>query len=87
MKTVYKPRAASKIKPVRKGSKKALIPKGPVKGLTVDDIVKLTGWKRTAAASCLRTDIAAAGYGLTLNDHVYKLVLPRGMARLLIGNP
>jgi hypothetical protein len=81
MKIISKGKPASQIKPVRAESKKALILKATLKGVTTDDIMKLTGWARSAASSAIATDIVPLGYKVTLDEGVYTVKLPKGMKR------
>jgi hypothetical protein len=61
MKIISKGKPASQIKPVRADSKKALILKATLKGITTEDIMKLTGWAKSAASSAIATDRQARG--------------------------
>lgn len=81
MKTISKGKPASQIKPVRADSKKALILKATLKGVTIEDIMKLTGWAKSAAQSAIATDVVPLGYRVTLNEGVYTVKLPKGMKR------
>lgn len=82
MKVIYP--AKSEIKPVSRDSKKALVLNAMLKGVTVEDIVKLTGWSRNAAASCIATDIAPLGYRVSKDGPVYVAKLPKGRKRPLV---
>lgn len=79
MKVVYP--AKREIKPVSRDSKKALVLSAMLKGVTVDEIVKLTGWSRNAAASCIATDIAPLGYRVSKDGAAYFVKLPKGRKR------
>ena len=81
MKIVYKP--AKALKPIAKASKKAAVVMALQKGATIEDIQKLTGWARSAAASSIATDIAKAGYGVKRDGHTYLLTLPKGVKKPL----
>lgn len=81
MKIISKGNPASQIKPVRKGSKKSLILLATLKGASIDDIMKITGWAKSAASSAIATDIVPLGYKVTLDEGVYKVSLPKGMKR------
>lgn len=81
MKIISKGKPASEIKPVRKDLKKALILKATLKGVTTEDIMKLTGWAKSAASSAIATDIVPLGYKVTLDEGVYTVKLPKGMKR------
>ena len=81
MKVVYKP--AKALKPIAKASKKAAIVMALAKGATVDDLMKVTGWARSAAASSIATDIAKAGYGISRENGRYWLVLPKACKKPL----
>lgn len=59
-------RQARQIKPVRADSIKALILKPTLKGVTTEDIIKLTDWAKSAAQSAIATDIVPLGYKVTL---------------------
>ena len=84
MKIISKGKPANQIKPVRAESKKALILKATLKGVTTDDIMKLTGWARSAASSAIATDIVPLGYKVTLDEGVYMVKLPKGMKRPIL---
>ena len=79
MKIISKGKPASQIKPVRADSKKALILKATLKGITTEDIMKLTGWAKSAASSAIATDIVPLGYKVTLDEGVYMVKSPKGM--------
>ena len=81
MKIISRGKPANQIKPVRADSKKALILKATLNGVTTEDIMKLTGWAKSAAASAIATDIVPLGYKVTLDEGVYKVTLPKGMRR------
>lgn len=81
MKIISKGRLASQIKPVRKDSKKSLILMATLKGATVEDLMKVTGWAKSAASSAIATDIIPLGYKVTLDEGVYMVTLPKGMKR------
>lgn len=81
MKIISKGRLASQIKPVRKDSKKSLILMATLKGATVEDLMKVTGWAKSAASSAIVTDIIPLGYKVTLDEGVYMVTLPKGMKR------
>lgn len=87
MKIISKGKPASEIKPVRKDSKKALILKATLKGVTTEDIMKLTGWAKSAASSAIATDIVPLGYKVTLDEGVYTVTLPKGIKKPLIKHP
>ena len=61
--------------------KKAVILLATLKGVTTEDIMKLTGWAKSAASSAIATDIVPLGYKVTLDDGVYTVQLPKGMKR------
>lgn len=82
MKIIYP--AKSEIKPVARESKKALVLNAMLKGVTVADIMKLTGWSRNAAASCIATDIAPLGYRVSKDGSVYSVKMPKGRKRPLV---
>ena len=84
MKIISKGKPASQIKPVRKDSKKSLILLATLKGASIEDLMKVTGWARLAASSAIATDIVPLGYKVTLDEGVYKVVLPKGMKKPLI---
>ena len=84
MKIISKGKPANQIKPVRADSKKALILKATLKGVTTEDIMKLTGWAKSAASSAIATDIVPLGYKVTLDEGVYMVKLPKGMRKPLI---
>ena len=84
MKIISKGRPTSQIKPVRADSKKALILKATLKGVTTEEIMKLTGWAKSAAQSAIATDIVPLGYKVTLDEGVYTVKLPKGMKKPLI---
>lgn len=84
MKIISKGRHASQIKPVRADSKKALILKATLKGVTTEDIMRLTGWAKSAASSAIATDIVPLGYRVTVDEGVYTVKLPKGMKKPLI---
>ncbi len=81
MKIISKGKPANQIKTVRADSKKALILKATLKGVTTEDIMKLTGWAKSAASSAIATDIVPLGYQVTLDEGVYTVTLPKGMRR------
>ena len=84
MKIISKGKPASQLKPVRANSKKTLILKATLKGVTTEDIMKLTGWAKSAASSAIATDIVPLGYKVTLDEGVYTVKLPKGMKWPLI---
>ncbi|MEQ1522206.1 MAG: hypothetical protein ABL936_13125 [Aestuariivirga sp.] len=49
------------IKPDRKDSKKSLILLATLKGASIEDLMKVTGWARSAASSAIATDIVPLG--------------------------
>ena len=51
MKVISKGKPATQIKAVRKDSKKSLILAAMLKGTTTEEILKLTGWAKSAASS------------------------------------
>ena len=81
MKIISKGKPRTQIKSVRMGTKKELILKATLKGVTTEDIMKLTGWAKSAASSAIATDIVPLGYKVTLDDGLYKVVLPKGMKK------
>lgn len=81
MKIMSKGKPASQIKPVRKDSKKSLILLATLKGASIDDLMKVTGWARSAASSAIATDIVPLGYRVTVDEGVYTVTLPKGMKR------
>ena len=85
MKIISKGKPANQIKPVRADSKKALILKATLKGVTTEDIMKLTGWAKSAASSAIATDIVPLGYRVTLDEGVYRIVLSTARKRRLIS--
>ena len=85
MKVISKGKPANQIKPVRADSKKALILKATLKGVTTEDIMKLTGWAKSAASSAIATDIVPLGYKVTLDEGVYTVKLPKGLKRPLLN--
>ena len=87
MKIISKSKPASQIKPVRKGSKKSLILSASLKGASIEDLMKVTGWARSAASSAIATDIVPLGYKVTLDEGVYTVKLPKGMKKPLIKHP
>ena len=84
MKIISKGKPANQIKPVRADSKKALILKATLKGVTTDDIMKLTGWAKSAASSAIATDIVPLGYRVTVDEGVYTVKLPKGVNRIVV---
>jgi hypothetical protein len=46
---ISKGKPTIQIKPVRKGSKKSLILSASLKGASIEDLMKVTGWARSAA--------------------------------------
>ena len=81
MKIISKGKPASQIKAVRKGSKKSLILAATLKGASIEDLMKVTGWAKSAASSAIATDIVPLGYKVTLDEGVYMVTLPKGMKR------
>jgi hypothetical protein len=79
MKIISKGKPANQIKSIRADSKKALIFLATLKGVTTEDIMKLTGWAKFAASSAIATDIVPLGYKVTLDEGVWRLnlTLPR----------
>ena len=76
--------AKSEIKPVSRNSKKFLVLSAMLKGVTVEDIAKLTGWSKSAAASCIATDIAPLGYRVSKEGTAYFVKLPKGRKRPVV---
>ena len=72
------------IKPVRKDSKKSLILLATLKGASIEDLMKVTGWARSAASSAIATDIVPLGYKVTLDEGMHKVKFPNGMKKPLI---
>ena len=58
-----------------------------LKGITTEDIMKLTGWAKSVASSAIATDIVPLGYKVTLDEGVYMVHLPKGMKKPLIKHP
>ena len=51
------------------------------KGASVEDLMKVTSWAKSAASSAIVTDIVPLGYKVTLDEGVYTVKLRKGMKR------
>ena len=63
-KVLKQPGALSDVKAVRGDTKRAAMIQALVKGATLDQLAKLTGWPRDTCSGALYTDVVSASYGL-----------------------
>lgn len=77
------PLAKDEIKLPREGSKRAIIMGAMIKGATIEQICKLSGWQESAARSFMGYDVAKCGLGVkrvTKNGlTTYHLLTPKGI--------
>jgi hypothetical protein len=75
----YREPVSTEVKIPRATSKRYAIMSAMAKGVTVDDLLKLTGWERNSVTSALRTDVRALGFGYHVKAGVLTLEVPEGV--------
>ena len=73
---------ATKIRPIRAGTKRHLMAVALARGTTLEHLSEITGWSRDVASSALYTDFKAAGLGIERKAGKLFLILPEGVKRL-----
>ena len=73
---------ATKIRPIRAGTKRHLMAVALTRGTTLEHLSEITGWSRDVASSALYTDFKAAGLGVERKAGKLFLILPEGVKRL-----
>lgn len=72
------------IKPIRKGTKQQAIAEALLKGATIDDLCKVTGWDRKSAHGQVHGGLSnRKGYGINQKGDKYYLVFPEGLNELV----
>lgn len=73
---------ATKIRPIRAGTKRHLMAVALTRGTTLEHLSEITGWSRDVVSSALYTDFRAAGLGIERKAGKLFLILPAGVKRL-----
>ncbi len=73
---------ATKISPIRAGTKRHLMAVALARGTTLEHLAEVTGWRRDVVSSALYTDFKAAGLGIERKAGKLHLILPEGVKRL-----
>lgn len=77
---------ATKIRPIRAGTKRHLMAVALGRGTTMEHLAEITGWRRDVVSSALYTDFKAAGLGIERKAGKLFLILPEGVAELPVRN-
>lgn len=77
---------ATKISPVRAGTKRHLMAVALARGTTLEHLSEITGWRRDVVSSALYTDFKAAGLGIERKAGKLHLILPEGVTELPVRN-
>ncbi len=75
-------KSADDVKPIRAGTKRAILADALAKGATMDELVALLGWDRSVVSSAFTVDLKPMGYGVSRDDAgVYRLTMPSQIKR------
>lgn len=75
----YREPVSTEVKIPRSTSKRYAIMAAMAKGVSVDDLLKITGWARNSVTSALRTDVRMLGFGYHVKAGVLTLDVPKGV--------
>ena|SRR5687767_11611147 len=81
------PRSRKDIKPVRAGTKRHTIILALQKGVTMEDLVKISGWEKRSVSGFFTYDLPAVGLGVERKGDIYHLRLPKGMTSVPVKEP
>lgn len=73
---------ATKISPIRAGTKRHLMAVALARGTTLEHLAEITGWSRSVVSAAIYTDFRAAGLGIERKAGKLHLILPEGVKRL-----
>lgn len=73
---------ATKIRPIRAGTKRHLMAVALARGTTLEHLAEITGWSRSVVSAAIYTDFKAAGLGIERKAGKLHLILPEGVKRL-----
>jgi hypothetical protein len=73
---------ATKISPIRAGTKRHLMAVALARGTTLEHLAEITGWSRSVVSAAIYTDFKAAGLGIERKAGKLHLILPEGVKRL-----
>lgn len=73
---------ATKISPIRAGTKRHLMAVAVARGTTLEHLAEITGWSRDVVSAAIYTDFKAAGLGIERKAGKLHLILPEGLKRL-----
>lgn len=79
---IIEPGNADDVKPVKEGSKRALLIQGLSRGTTVEHLMDLLDWNRPTVTSAIYSDVKAIGLGVERRDGKYFLLMPKGLTAL-----
>ncbi len=77
---------ATKISPIRAGTKRHLMAVALARGTTLDHLAEITGWSRSVVSAAVYTDFKAAGLGIERKAGKLHLILPNGVTELPVRN-
>jgi hypothetical protein len=77
---------ATKISPIRAGTKRHLMAVALARGTTLDHLAEITGWSRSVVSAAIYTDFKAAGLGIERKAGKLHLILPEGVTELPVRN-
>lgn len=77
---------ATKISPIRAGTKRHMMAIALARGTTLEHLSEITGWRRDVVSSALYTDFKAAGLGIERKAGKLHLILPEGVSELPVRN-
>jgi len=73
---------ATKIRPIRAGTKRHLMAVALARGTTLEHLAEITGWSRDVVSAAIYTDFKAAGLGIERKAGKLHLILPESVKRL-----
>lgn len=72
----------AELKPIRAGTKRAILAEALARGATIEELCAATGWNRATVQSAFRTDLKPMGYGVHRDAKgIYRLDLPKKAKR------
>lgn len=77
---------ATKISPIRAGTKRHLMAVALARGTTLEHLSEITGWRRDVVSAAIYTDFKAAGLGIERKAGKLHLILPEGVTELPVRN-
>lgn len=77
---------ATKISPIRAGTKRHLMAVALARGTTLEHLAEITGWSRSVVSAAIYTDFKAAGLGIERKAGKLHLILPEGVTELPVRN-